>query len=189
MRHAPNSLPPESPDFAWEPSFNVVIAYEDLDTGKHAKRTYDLLVEKLEMNCEFNTEMWKFDVLGIPKLRHIAAQGAAAADIVLISCRGEELPPHVKLWIESWLSNKTEAPLALMALFESKSDGAAQRDAVRAYLADVARRGHMEFFAHQDEWLGCAKQPVLRDEDFQDPKHRTLSMVANAVLRSMPVSG
>jgi hypothetical protein len=134
-------------------SFNVVIAYEDFETGKHAKKTYDFLTEHLSSECVFTSQMWKFDVLGIPKLREIAARDAAAADIVVISCHGStDLPAEVKAWIELWLAERTQ-PIALVALF----DGAAitpATHAVRDYLNKVAIRGHMEFFAQPDSWPG-----------------------------------
>src|SRR5262245_57788797 len=79
------------------PTFNVVIAYEDFETGKNAKKTYDFLVEHLGHECEFSNQMWKFDVLALPKLKEMAARDAADADIIIISAHGtSELPPEVK---------------------------------------------------------------------------------------------
>src|SRR4030095_1912252 len=83
-----------------DPSFKVVIAYEDFETGKRAKRTYDLLVENLENDCVFSNQMWKFDVLSLPKLREMATHDALTADIIMIACRGDrELPSAVQNWI------------------------------------------------------------------------------------------
>src|ERR1700730_16057878 len=82
-----------------QPVFNVVIAYEDFATGKQAKKTYDLLTENLGHDCQFNNQMWKFDVLGIPKLREMAAKDAVTADVIIISCRGGgHLPNPIKNW-------------------------------------------------------------------------------------------
>ena len=47
------------------PTFNVVMAYEDFDTGKRAMRTYDYLVQHLGDECLFKNQMWKFDVLAV----------------------------------------------------------------------------------------------------------------------------
>ena len=138
--------PPEG-----SPSFKVVIAYEDLEAGKHAKRTYDFLTQNLGTECEFSNQMWKFDVLGISKLREIAAKDAAVADVLMISSRGDlGLPTGVKVWIESWLAQGTRA-IALVALFHP---GFENSRTVRAYLADVARRGGLGFFAQPDQWPG-----------------------------------
>jgi hypothetical protein len=94
--------------------------------------------------------MWKFDVLLLPKLREIAVEDAARADIIMISSRGRELPEHVKLWIESWLP--LGAPLALVALFQHVREDLAHGNIARNYLAEVARRANIEFFAQPDVW-------------------------------------
>ena len=128
------------------PDFNILIAYEDFECGKQAKATYDFLVENLDADCQFTNTMWKFDVLGISKLREMAAKDATNADIVIIACKGHHrLPGEVKAWFESWLEEKTNA-IALVALFDSPELDAEQVEATRDYLASVAQRGRMEFF-------------------------------------------
>jgi len=151
MRHTLTCVPDSTPVLDSNPPFNVVIAYEDFETGKHAKRTYDLLVENIGGDWRFANQMWKFDVLLLPKLCEIAVEDAVRADIIMISSRGRELPEHVKLWIESWLPI-TAGPLALVALFQHTREDLAQRNVARNYLAEVARRGNMEFFSQADVW-------------------------------------
>jgi hypothetical protein len=136
-----------SPDMDLNPCFDVVIAYEDFETGKHAKRTYDFLTENLNKECTFTNQMWKFDVLGIPNLRQMAAQDAAQADIVIVSCHGQNpLPAEVKAWIELWISEGIH-PVALVALFDEDGSSHPQTEATKAYLEQVALRVGMEFFA------------------------------------------
>jgi hypothetical protein len=133
-----------SSDLEPDPIFNVVIAYEDFETGKQAKETYDFLVRNLGHECRFDNQMWKFDVLGIPKLREIAAKDVLMADIIIISCQGtHDLSPDVKAWINSWVYHQNNA-IALVALF---GDADGDTRLVRDYLAHVAKRAQMEFFA------------------------------------------
>src|SRR5437868_10502181 len=107
-----------SSDREANPALNVVIAYEDLETGKRAMKTYESMVQQLSNQCLFANQMWKFDVLAVPKLKEIAAKDAAAAEIIIVSAHeGNELPKEVKAWIELWLSYKTGAS-ALVALFD-----------------------------------------------------------------------
>ncbi len=169
-------------DLEASPSFNVVIAYEDFQTGKHAKRTYDFLAEHLGRECEFTNQMWKFDVLRIAKLREMAVKDAAQADIIIISSHGaDELPQPVKAWIEMWLAEKGNA-IALVALFDCPSDEAARTSGIRAYLADVARRGGMEFFAQPDDWPGRREAGgELQFEDAFRFDARTLATLAGVV--------
>ena len=152
MQPFANCYPPfDSPEREFKASFNVVIVYEDLETGKQAKRTFDFLAEQLKGDCAFSNQMWKFDVLNIPKLREMAAKDAAAADIVIVSCRPRnELAPEVKAWIELWLAEQNGA-IALVALLENSTATPLETLALRRYLAEVALRGNMEFFAQPDD--------------------------------------
>jgi hypothetical protein len=146
MQHTAFYSPVGSSDLEPDPIFNVVIAYEDFETGKHAKETYDFLVNNLRHECRFENQMWKFDVLGIPKLREMAAKDALVADIIIISCRGtHDLSSDVKAWINAWLHAQSNA-IALVALFGDDRDSSDNHH-LREYLAEIARRAQMEFFA------------------------------------------
>jgi hypothetical protein len=149
MQHTLNCPSFGASDLETNPTFNVVIAYEDFQTGKYAKRTYDFLVENLGRDCQLANQMWKFEVLRIPKLRDLAVKDAAMADIVLVSCHGgSDLPAEVKHWLEAWLQAPGE-PLALVALFDRPREHTLP---IRSYLASVARRAQTAFFAQPDGW-------------------------------------
>ena len=186
MQHTLVSSPPGSPDVDYNsPAFNVLIAYEDFETGKHAKKTYDFLVENLGHDCRFTNQMWKFDVLSIPKLREIAVKDALTADIIILSSHGDELPGHVAAWIESWLREAHNA-LALVALFDGANTTGGQLRATREYLARVAERGKMEFFSQPQNWADSKHQ----EEQFLFPRRpdfnrRTLSTLAGVVQRDV----
>ncbi len=186
MQHTLTSPPSGVSDLGTNPTFNVVIAYEDFETGKHAKRTYDFLVETLGRDCEFTSQMWKFDVLGIPKLRQIASADAAAADLVVVSCHGDELPDSAKRWIESWVGSP-EGPMALVALFDRPTEQPTRTRQVRDYLAALARKGNMEFFAQPDEYPGrrLTSAPVLSADKRNSD---TLSTLAGVFQRDLPHS-
>lgn len=151
------------------PSLNVVIAYEDLETGKRAMKTYDYLIEHVGDQCLFSNQMWKFDVLAVPKLKEIAAKDAAAADIIIVAAHeGNELGPEVKSWIELWLSYKRRTS-AMVGLFGDESIDAP----VRNYLASVAKRAKIEFFCEPGFWPGKAEQ--------RDSMSQTLSALATVM--------
>ena len=165
------------------PSFNVAIAYEDFETGKHAKKTYDFLVKTIGGDWRFANQMWKFDVLLLPKLREIAVEDAARADIIMISSRGRELPEHVKLWIESWLP--LGAPLALVALFQQVREDLAHGNISRNYLAEVARRANIEFFAQPDIWAQGVSANNLQAPQESNLNSKALSKLAGVVQRDV----
>ena len=150
MRHTLTKPPSTLVEADSGPPFNVLIAYEDFETGKHAKRTYDYLAENLGRECQLTNQMWKFDAFSIPKLREIAVRDATQADIIIISSHGDTLPGYVDKWINSWLMQGSEA-LALVALFD-RPESQFGVTSLKNYLADIARRAGMEFFAQPDEW-------------------------------------
>ncbi len=135
-------------------TFSVVIAYEDHETGQHARNVCDLLVETLGRECKFTSQMWRFDVLRIPECRETAAKGAAKADLIVICSHGVgDLPGEVKAWIELWLRDKGDL-LALVALFDRPRVRVSQDWPIQDYLAGVAVRAQVEFFAEPDTWPG-----------------------------------
>lgn len=187
MQQTLTLYPGDSTEAESNSAFNVLIAYEDFETGKHAKKTYDFLQANLRRECNLTNQMWKFDVLSIPKLREIAVKDAAHADIIFVSSHGSELPEPVMKWIESWVMQGTSA-LAVVALFEKTEDSDSRSPAVRSYLADAARRAGMEFFAQPDEWPGRsrANEPFLLQRQ-SHVRARTLSTLAEAVHRDVPI--
>jgi len=177
--------PSGSADLEVHPALNVVIAYEDFEAGKHAKKTYDYLVENLGQEFQLTSEMWKFDVLSIPKLREIAVKDALQADIILLSIHSGELPTHVTAWIESWLGEPGNA-MALVALFAGGRDDTVQARSLRSYLAGVAKRAKMEFFAQPDDRPESEHpQPRAAAKRAWDPDERTLSALASIVQRDI----
>ena len=177
-------LPGERFDPDYSPTFNVVIAYEDFDTGTQAKKTYDFLVENLNLDCEIANQMWKFDVLNIAKLREMAVKDAMAADVIFISSHGgRALPQAVKRWIEDWLQRGSNA-IALVALF---GQGVDQSGATRAYLAEAARRAKVGFFAQPDEWPERSDQIELAQDNHagSDVGQRTFSTLVGAMQRDV----
>jgi hypothetical protein len=185
MQRTLTLLPVDSPEVESNPVFNVVIAYEDFETGKYAKETYDFLAQNLGRDCQLTNQMWKFDVLSIPKLREIAVRDATTADIILISCHGDPLPEYVIKWAESWVMQGTHA-LALVALFDRPEAQGATVKSVREFLSGLAKRGQMEFFAQPDIWPGAMRRSTsLYVQPGSEAAHRTLSTLAGVVHRDM----
>lgn len=161
------------------PTLNVVIIYEDFAAGKHAKATYDYLVNQLGRDFEFSNQMWKFDVLGIPKMRQMAVKDAAASDLIIVSTHGVgELPAEVRLWVDEWAENKGHAR-ALVTLVDRPKDLFASDPSIRSYLEDSAKRANVDFFAQPDDWPD-------RDDDFSleqnsERAQKTSVMVADLI--------
>ena len=136
-----------TPRWDHEPKFKVVIIYEDGSTGKRAKLFYDKLIHQLEDECVFSLQLWSFQVLAIPEIRKAAADSTAEADFVIFSLRGEaELPPGLRMWIETWPRQIFDKDPMLIALVD-KTTARGDRNALTlAYLREVAQTNRMLFF-------------------------------------------
>jgi hypothetical protein len=128
-------------------TFNVVIAYEDLEAGKQAKKTYDYLARNLGHECRFSYQMWSFQVLGIPQVREMATSDVMAANIIIISCaRANSLPLEVKTWLDQCLAPRAKA-IAIVFLYGDLIEQEAQLDLTQQGLAATAAHARCEFFA------------------------------------------
>ena len=170
-----------------QPTFNVVIVYEDFAAGKHAKETYDYLVHQLGNHYEFTNQMWKFDVLGNLKMKEMAVKDAVSADLIIISTHGiGDLPQAVKSWIEQWSAQKGHA-MALVTLVDRPAVLAEDTFGVaslRSYLQTAARRAHIDFFAQPTDW-------PEREEDFSiqqisERAERTSNIMADFIQHRAP---
>ncbi len=136
---------------------SVLVVYEDFERGTHAKHTCDLLAKSLGEGWRVLNQMWKFSVLELETLREMAVRDAVTADIIMVSVHsGSELPEPVKLWIADWSSQPRKA-MAMVALFDGPSEVPPGTPDTRAWLAEVARRTGLEFFAQP---AGSWAQPV-----------------------------
>ena len=138
-----------TPRWDHEPNSKVVIIYEDGPTGKRAKLFYDKLIHQLEDECAFSLQLWSFQVLAIPEIRKAAADSIAEADFVIFSLRGEaELPPRLRMWIETWPGQNFDRDPMLIALVDKTTARDGRNALTLAYLRDVAQTDRMLFFGH-----------------------------------------
>ena len=161
MQSASSYSPSASQDREGNPVFRIVIVYEDFATGKKAKEACDFLVANLSYAWQVTSQMWKFEVLSLPSLREMAAKDAAMADLIILSSRGDnELPADVKSWIEMWRGLGGGA-VAVLALFGTSPGLGGHAQTTYAYLAGVAKRGQMEFFAWPEVGGGNAHRQEI----------------------------
>jgi hypothetical protein len=154
MQIIPSLQKPDEPRFFLEPKpvFTVLIIYEDFAAGKHAKETYDYLASQLGCDFEFKNLMWKFEVLGSPKMKEMALDDAREADLIIIATHGiGDLPEEVKSWIDLW-SERSGNAMALVTLVDRPKNLMYDHTSLRSYLHDAAKRAGTEFFAQPDDW-------------------------------------
>ena len=129
--------------------FNVVVAYEDIHAARRAKELCDRLRCRLGRPFDFETHLWRFDVLRIPQLEETAVSDAVQAPLIIYATRGDgSLPPETQSWTELWLSRRLARKGALVLLVEPMRQLNRIEDSPQyEYLQKIAHRARMEFFA------------------------------------------
>ncbi len=118
--------------------------FEDSITGTRVKEFRQSLGRDLGRDCRLIEHIWLFNTFRLRELQEIAAEEAAASDLIIISAhRTDALPEEVRNWIDLWVRPIAQHPAVLVALLDPVEEGAA--NPLQDYLQDVAKRGHMEF--------------------------------------------
>lgn len=148
------TLTPQMDIAGWDPKlpFDLVVAYEDVETRNRALHLYDHLAQQLLDDYDFQCSWWKFDHLTNTTLRQQAADAAVEANMVILSIRAhEELPRTHKLWLEDWISRRHHRKAALVVMIAGTSAPEREASTVLAYLQNAARLARMDFFTHAFE--------------------------------------
>ncbi len=123
---------------------SLLVTFEDSSTGSRVKEYRQNLSHHLGQECRIIEHVWLFNMFRLRELREIAAEEAAAADLVIISMHETpQLPADLKAWLELWLQQKGERRPLLLALLDPTKEGATR--AVETDLRRAARAGGVEF--------------------------------------------
>ena len=148
----------------------VLVVYEDFATGIWARQVFDELVRRTASYCALNNTMWKFDFLGAPKLREMAAQEALKADMVLIAAhRDSVFPSPVRDWVDLWVGRKTGG--LLVGLLDGNGQPTAKESVNTRYLRRVAKDGSMNLLSLESDMPRCKPDPfqdIISPQDEKD---------------------
>jgi len=136
----------------WKGSHRLALlaAFEDSTTGTRVKEFRQGFSREVGPQCRMVEHIWLFSTFRLRELQEIAAEEAAASDLIIISAhRTGGLPDEVKGWIDLWLGQGVRRPSVLLALLEPDYEGAS--NSVQAYLQEVASKGGMEFLVESRE--------------------------------------
>ena len=159
-----SALTPQMEIAGWDPKlpFDLVVAYEDLETRNRALHLYDHLAQQLLDDYDFQCSWWKFNHLSNPTLRQQAADAAVEANMVILSIRAhDELPRPHKLWLEDWISRRHHRKAALVVMIAGTNSPERDAAPVLAYLQNAARLARMDFFPHAFELPPNPRQAPL----------------------------
>jgi hypothetical protein len=149
-------FPPSTshPDSEEKPVYSLVIVYEDIATGKRANHFCDNLMQELGESALLAKDLWSFKVLDIPQVRRVAAEVAAAADVVILALDGHaELPDGVKAWLEEWVGRPAGRKPILIGLFSAGDDGQGTAASTRAFFSAAAETAGLTFLHTREHAL------------------------------------
>jgi len=148
--------------------FNIVVAYDDFAGAVRARQLTTRLAVQVTPVMGINSDSWRFDFLGHPRLRERAAAQAAAADIVIIAADGcAELPAHVKAWLECWLRRRKAGDAALVALLDPEATSVGQPLPLIDYLRQMTERSGLDFFNNAGGWEQARFKNTFRIRQLQ----------------------
>ena len=129
-----------------KPNFRVVVGYEDYPSGVRAIDLYNRIIRRWGEPDELQFNLWKFEPLGVDALRETAAVEALAADLVLISIRGDHsLPSEAHHWLQTWIHLKEPGSCALALLVDDRNRVHENALKTRLYLHDIVSKCGLEF--------------------------------------------
>ena len=152
---------PFFPDLADDLSIlEVMIMHEDDSTRLRAINFFHRLVHHLHLAEEFPPQIWRFDRLQHPVLRHRATRVAADSDIIILSAHARnKFPEEVQAWLNEWLRVKENRPCSLIALLDDNELDLHTQRSLLSRLRNLTRKAGVEFFY----WM--FHQPVTASTD------------------------
>jgi hypothetical protein len=132
----------------------VIVVCEDGTTALRACGLLRRVGRNSGVNGRLIYSWWTFGVLASPWLQHLAAQEAAAADLIVVATRRTpKLPETVKDWLGLWLAKRQDQPRrrALVALLESNSKRNPAARGVLSDLRNLVESADVDFFAKGED--------------------------------------
>src|SRR6185436_6173474 len=126
-------------------ALRAIIIYEHRDCGERAREVLRRINTRSQLGLAIHSDAWNFEGLQRAELRDHAARQAAEADMVLLAGQNpDQLPRHVRDWLQGWLPQRKEHAAAFVAIFEDPAHP--EQTSYRAWLLEMAERGNTDLF-------------------------------------------
>jgi hypothetical protein len=134
------------------------------------------LTRRLGQSFNFSVSWWSLKSFWHPKVRRMAADAIARADIVLFSLlSGGKLPQGLTKWIEKRLFHKSSHRLALLALLETGGTIVPRVSSAEIYLSHLASEAGVDCLCYSDSIpLARANWPRKANLSVAEALHRLL---------------
>jgi hypothetical protein len=129
------------------PHFEVVLAYQDLPTGLHARQFLNHVVDHCQLGAEFSLTLWKLDLFHQPEISEQATQAACDAALVLLSLRGDiGLEATTEKWLAKWIGQRRADECALAVLIDCDMQRLDSVGQTLFQLQDITRLSQVRLF-------------------------------------------
>ena len=130
-------------------SLDVLVVYDDLETGLKASQTLDRTMQRLEATVDMQVNFWRFDLFREPAFLQQAAR--QEADIVFFSTHGRaKLPATVDSWFREWFACQRDEPRALAVWLDDQAKDTAGATEMVEELSAAARLAGVDVFLHAE---------------------------------------
>ncbi len=156
----------------------VVVLCESDPHRENAKKLCNALIDRFWTRCEFDVSWFSFDDLVDLKKSAASAREAGETDVLVVACAPEDhVPNELQLWVEQWISRRTDREGSLIGLLGSQADLCSGRE---TYLRNVARRGGLDFLTGVPTALAGA---LPEDPDSVSERATRISNVLEDILQ------
>lgn len=151
-----------------EPSrLNVLVVYEDLETGLRVSQVLDQLARELRGVVEVQPCYWRFDLSTQPTCLQ-------KANIVFLSAHAQaQLPANFHSWFRDWLVQLGDAPRAVAVLVENSAQAPALSSKMAEEVIAAARLARVEVFVQPESLTAGLRSDT---EELQHRSERILRL-------------
>lgn len=129
------------------PQFEVVLAYQDLPTGLHARQFLNHVLDHCQLASNFKLTLWKLDLFHLPEICDQAVHAAGEAALVLLSLRGDiGLEVNTEKWLAQWIQLRRGEESALAVLIDCDMQRLDSVGHTLFRLQDLTRLGQVRLF-------------------------------------------
>ncbi len=133
------------------PVIRIFAVYEHDLNRKRAQLMQEELTRRLGHSLNFSVSWWRLKPFWHPKMRQLAADAIAKADIILFSLlSGGELPPALTKWIEEQLLHNATHRASLLALLETGGMIVPRLSSAEIYLSHLASKAGVDCLCYSD---------------------------------------
>jgi hypothetical protein len=127
-------------------ALKVVLAYDELSSGKLGKELCDRVVRRLGLGCELQLVPWSLSVLRIPEILQEAATVASGAAVIVVAAGLAELSVAAMSRIRRLIQHRKGSDGALAMLIHGPPEASLALSHACALLRQAAREAGMTFF-------------------------------------------